>query len=80
MKNTLILTGMFLAGLVLNVGMSFADDDHEGDQRDQVREDVEGVPGPADSETGLVGVLMASGAAYLVWRRRGADFRKTNLL
>ena len=75
MKKILTLLCVFLAGLVLNVGMSLADHGH-GD-RDGGRDrdgrgdhDDQGVPSPADSETGLAGVLMAGGAAYLVWRRR----------
>ena len=59
MKKLLMLGTLFLTGLILDVGMSFA-------------KDKDGVPGPADSETGLAGLVMAGGATYLVWRRRKA--------
>ena len=74
MKKLLILVSVFFTGLVLDVGVSSAvqpciivNGQQQGDCGDTV-----GVPGPADSETGLAGVVMAGGVAYLVWRRRKA--------
>ena len=76
MKNTLMVVSVFLASLVLDVRMAFAE---ENDRNDEIGQNGEGgdggehgrgVPGPADSEAGLAGVLMAGAAAYLVSRRR----------
>ena len=65
MKKILMLASVFFAGLFLYAGMSLA-----AQCQGQGQDPGCGVPGPADSETGLAGVVMAGGAAYLVWRRR----------
>jgi hypothetical protein len=71
MKKLLLVASVFCTGLVLDAGMSLAvqcnqDGENEGNNAGC------GVPGPADSEVGLAGLLMAGGAAYIVWRRRTA--------
>ena len=67
MKKILLLASVFFAGLFLHAGVSLAAPDECHGKNDACS-----VPGPADSETGLAGVVMAGGAAYLVWRRRKA--------
>ena len=84
MKNVLLIS-VFLTALVFDAGMSFAVTSGGGSNSGGGGNSGGGsnggggssgggqsVPGPADSEAGLAGLVMAGGAAYLVWRRRKA--------